>query len=89
MVVGMKEIYVNSEDSVPSQTPEARPEPTPSPEEWATLRRAFAIGMVSFDDGWFAADAEYGYDEAEATMADARVILARFTEPPALEEQKP
>jgi hypothetical protein len=57
----------------------------------ATIREAMAIGQVSYDgDSWFAADAGYGYDEAEATMNKARAILARLSVPvTALDPKEP
>lgn len=62
----------------------SQPEPGLTADEWATLREAFAIGVVSYvGDPWFAADAGYGYDEAEATINAAREIFdARLSEDP-------
>ena len=47
-------------------------------EEWATLRKALAIGLACYDgDGWYAWGDGNGweYDDAEATVESARDIL--------------
>jgi hypothetical protein len=50
-----------------------------TPAELATVFRAHRIGSISYNgDSWFAADAGYDYDDAEATMQAAGVILARL-----------
>lgn len=49
-------------------------------DELATVFRAHQIGAISHDgDSWFAAEAGYDYDPAEATMREAGAILARLT----------
>lgn len=48
-------------------------------EELVILFKAHQIGAISHDgDGWYAKDAGYDYDEAEATMQAAGEILARL-----------
>lgn len=42
----------------------------------AVIIKALTIGRISWDgDGWFAADAGYGYDEAEQTLDAASAVL--------------
>ena len=59
-------------------------------DELATVFRAHAIGSISYEgDSWYAADAGYDYDPAEATMREAGDILARLTRAALSEPETP
>ena len=59
---------------------------TLTPDELVTVFRAHRIGAISYEgDSWYAADAGYDYDPAEATMREAGDILARLARAALLE----
>lgn len=47
----------------------------------AVLQKALVIGSISHDgDGWYAKEAGFDYDDAEATLVAARRILESLAE---------